>query len=94
MLFKSIEVGYMVEFLKSPLPWDKKVDLPHCGFTKLPAKRDTATQEQMHKRGKLKFGNPIQVFKEALTPPIVTKFNEELGKLIGKAAASVGKFHE
>ena len=94
MLFKSVEAGYMVEFLKNPLPWDKKVDLPYCGFTKNPTKRDTSmVHEELDKRGPL-FGNPLQAVPSVFTPPVVEKFNQALGKLIKDGGASVGRCHQ
>ena len=96
MLFKSVEAGYMIEFLKNPLPWDKKVDLPYCGFTRSPKKRDTTpADEQLLKRSPQFEGlkKTFQDLHEVLTPPVVDKFNEELGKLLEAGKASVGEFN-
>ncbi|KAH8722394.1 hypothetical protein GQ44DRAFT_360952 [Phaeosphaeriaceae sp. PMI808] len=46
IFFKSIELEYTIEFMKNPLPWEPKEELPLCGAPQVTQKRSVAKEKR------------------------------------------------
>lgn len=77
LLYKMLEVEYLVEFSKNPMPFQKSIDLPYCGLA--------SGVQKLEKRKKKSWWSKI--------PGASIAANElkHAAKEIEKGIASIGK---